>query len=406
MQLSLAADSVHDSTVVAHPAPRARPVRVLLACDHIAFDGHLHGSGRVMLEMLRGFDPSRVQVHGCVLRDPGDLAVRLRAEGVPLTVLGTGRFDPRPIWALARLARETRADVLHVWDFGAATFGRLAGLLARVPVVVHIHSHHSRFQRRGFPGYVRAAYRLLAPLTARAVAISASIREFGLAQMGFREQQMVTIHNPAGRGAMRPVAPDEVERLRVEYGFARDDVVIGAVTRLYPVKGINFLIEAMPAVLRAHPEARLLVVGEGPLHAGLEARARELGVAHRITFAGFRADAESHYRLFTLTAMPSLEEGMPMAAIESVVAGVPLVASREGGIVEVVTDGRTGVLVPVGDPSALADAIVRVLDDPELLARLRHGCEQERARFSPDRFTAELEALYREVAALPARANG
>lgn len=380
-------------------APARPAVRVLLACDHVGFDDRLHGSGRIMVELARAFDPTRVALHACVLQPGGALGEALRAEGVPLEFLGRGRFDVRVLGDLVRRIRRERIQVLHVWDFGASTFGRLAGLLTGTPVVVHVHSHHSRFQRRGFPRYVRAAYRLLAPRTARAIAISASIRSFAQDEMGFTERQIVTVNNPAGRDAGRAADPAAVAAVRREHGIPDGVPVIGSVTRLFEVKGIGFLLDAMPAVLAAVPEARLLLVGDGPLREALEGQARRLGVAHRVIFAGFRRDVEAHLGAFTITAMPSLEEGMPMAAIESVMAGVPLVASREGGLLEVVTDGRTGLLVPPGDAEALGDALVRVLTEPGLRDRLAAACREERARFSLDGYTERLERLYREVAA-------
>lgn len=385
------------------------PLRVLIACDHIGYGANLHGSGRFLVELLQVLRARGIDARACVLRDPGGLVRQMGEAASSIDVLGNARFSPAPAVTLARRARAMSADVLHVWDFGAATWGRLAGLLARRPVVVHVHSHHSAHQRRGFPVYVRVAYRLLAPLAARTVVISASVRAFAQHGMGFDERQLVTVGNPVPQQVARPVAPGAVDALRRAYGFESDEPVIGAVTRLYPVKGIDVLLDAFAIVVRRVPRARLLIVGDGPLRAALEARARTLGVAPRTFFAGHRADVATHYRLFAVTAMPSREEGMPMAAIESIAAGTPLVASREGGLSEVVADGRSGLMVPVDDAPALADALVRLLSDDGLAAHLRAGCTLEATRFSADVFADAMTAVYRSAvmhgAALVRRSN-
>lgn len=375
----------------------ARMPRVLVACDHISYDGRLHGSGRFLIDLLQILRQRGVVVRAAVLRDPGGLAARLAAQGLPLRVLDSGRFSPWPVAALYAEARAMSADLMHVWDFGATTWGQLAGLAARLPVVVHVQSHHSRLQRRGFPGYVRVAYRLLAPLAARAVVISESVRAFATETMGFDEGRTVVLHNPVRQDALQDVPPDRVERLRQRYGFAPDEPVIGTVTRLFAVKGIDVLIEAFAKALPQVPAARLLIVGDGPLRSDLEALARSLGVAGRVVFAGFTDDVQTHYRLFTVTVVPSREEGLGMVAVESLMAGTPVIASREGGLTEVVSDGSSGLLTPVGDAWALGYALWQVLQAPVLLERLRAGCAQDASRFSAQAFGDAMEKVYGEA---------
>jgi len=208
------------------------------------------------------------------------------------------------------------------------------------------------------------------------------------------------VHNPVSTYTMKPVKPEDVARIRAELGLDGVYPVIGAVTRFYPAKGISFLVGAFPAVLQKFPDARLVLVGDGPLGDDLRAQARALGIDRSVIFTGFRPDAEAFVQLFTVSAVPSLEEGIGNVAIESVVGGVPVVASREGGLPEVVIEGKSGLLVPPGDSAKLATALLRVLGEPFLLDRLRQGCREEAARFSIETYTARLEQLYRG-AALP-----
>jgi glycosyltransferase involved in cell wall biosynthesis len=390
-----AAPELTASPVRENPLRLDRPVRVLIVCDHIGYGHALHGAGRMMVEMTMGFDPRRVVVTSCVLRDAGELGRRLNAEGVPLQFFGAHRFSPLPLSRILGLIRRNQIDVVHVTDFQADTLGRVAAMISGKPVIVHVRTHHSKYQKRPYPWYMERVNHLLAPSTALAIANSDSLRDFAIARMGFRPEQVVTVHNPVSTYTMKPVRPDDVARIRTELGLDGIFPVIGAVTRFYPAKGISFLVNAFPAVLGRFPDARLVLVGDGPLGDELRAQARALGIDQSVIFTGFRPDAEAFVQLFTVSAVPSLEEGIGNVAIESVVGGVPVVASREGGLPEVVIEGRSGLLVRPGDAKELADALLRILDEPFLLDRLRQGCRDEAARFSIETYTARLEQLYR-----------
>lgn len=375
-----------------------RPVRVLIVCDHIGYGHALHGAGRMMVEMTMGFRPDRVEVTSCVLRSGAELEKRLARDGVPLQFFGAHRLSLLPLLRILRLVRDRQIDVIHVTDFQADTLGRVAGRIAGKPVIVHVRTHHSKYQKRPYPWYMEIINRILAPRTALAISNSDSLAGFAVDRMGFRETQVVTVHNPVSTFTMKPVDPAVVAGLRQEYGLDGAGPVIGAVTRFYPSKGITYLIEAFPAILARFPSARLLLVGDGPLEDSLKAQARSLGIEPHVTFAGFRDNAEAHVQLFTLSAVPSLEEGIGNVAIESITGGIPVIASREGGLPEVIMEGKSGLLVPPGDAAALSAAITRVLEDPELLERMRLGCREEAGRFSIDAYTARLEELYRQVA--------
>ncbi len=379
-----------------------RAVRVLIVGDHIGYGHALHGAGRMMVEMTMGFDPSRVEVTSCVLRAPEALGERLNAEGVPLRFMSAGRFSLRPLGEIVRIIRQQQIDVVHVTDFQADTLGRLAAKITGRPAIVHVRTHHSKYQKRPYPWYMERINRVLAPGTALAIANSDSLRDFAIGRMGFAPGQVVTVHNPVSTYTMKPVRPEHLERIRAELGLEGVWPIIGAVTRFYPAKGITYLVEAFPQVLTRYPDARLVLVGDGPLEEDLKAQARRLGIVDRVIFTGFRPDAEAFVQLFTISVVPSLEEGIGNVAIESIAGGVPVVASREGGLPEVVAEGKSGLLVPPGDAAKLGVALLRVLDEPFLLDRLRQGCREEAARFSIASYTARLEQLYRGVAAGPA----
>jgi glycosyltransferase involved in cell wall biosynthesis len=392
-----------DSGLLVTPAPKRepfpdRPIRVLIVCDHIGYGHALHGAGRMMVEMTMGFDPRRVEVTSCVLRAGDELEERLTTEGVPLQFFGSHRFSPFPLARIVKLVREKQIDVIHLTDFQADTLGRVAAKLTGKPVIVHVRTHHSKYQKRPYPWYMERINHLLAPSTALAIANSDSLRDFAIDRMGFTPDQVVTVHNPVSSYTMKPVSPADVVRIRSELGLEGVYPIVGAVTRFYPAKGITYLVGAFPQVLARFPDARLVLVGDGPLGDELRAQAESLGIGDRVIFTGFRPDAEALVQLFTVSAVPSLEEGIGNVAIESVVGGVPVVASREGGLPEVVVEGKSGLLVRPGDSDRLAIALLRVLEEPFLLDHLRQGCREEAARFSIENYTARLEQLYRQCA--------
>jgi glycosyltransferase involved in cell wall biosynthesis len=374
-----------------------RPVRVLLVTDKLGYPGaRLHGAGRLVTAWTQAFDPSRVRVVACALRDPSGLRAEFERDGIPITFLDAGRFDPRTIVRLIRLIRAYQIDVLHLQEFGASTLGRIAGLFTRTPSILHAHAEYTTSAVGGYPIPLRLIDRALGPLAARVVAVSHSVAEFCVTHMGFRRQQVVVIHNPLPR----PVrgADEAVEAgLRRRYGLPADAPVIGAVSRFYPVKGIAFLVDAFARVLRVIPESRLLLVGDGPERDALESQARSLGIMEQVIFTGFQEDVEGHLRVCRVVALPSLHEGLPLAAIEALNAGVPIVASRVGGLPEVVSDGRTGFLVDPGNADAIADAVIRILRDPILERNLKAQCLREAGRFSMQRFVARMEEIYRET---------
>lgn len=169
---------------------------------------------------------------------------------------------------------------------------------------------------------------------------------------------------------------------------------IGTVSRLVPQKGHDVLLEAARTVIDHHPDARFVIVGEGELRAELEERANAAGLGEAVLFTGAREDVPELLKSFDVFAFPSLFEGLCLAVIEAQAAGVPVVATPVGGIRETVVDGVTGLLVPLRDPAALADAIVRILDDPDLSARLADEAARRATRFSEAEMVRRTLALY------------
>jgi glycosyltransferase involved in cell wall biosynthesis len=188
--------------------------------------------------------------------------------------------------------------------------------------------------------------------------------------------------------------------LRREWNLAEHARVLLAIGRLSREKGHAHLIQAAHLLSRNRPEVdfQILLVGDGPEKAALEAQTAQLGLQDRVRFTGHQADPLPFYALADMFVLPSLSEGSPNVLLEAMMAGTPIVASAVGGVPETVQDGRCALLAPAADPAALANSIARLIDDPALAQSLRENARADaRERHSPQVYCAALTGIYREL---------
>ncbi len=337
------------------------------------------------------FEP--VVVCGPQTGSEGSLHDEVRRRGVELVVLPdlvrevSPRKDALAVRALARLFRERGVDVVHTNSSKAGIVGRVAARRAGVPRVIHtVHGwpFHDRQSAVGATAW-RFLERRTAPIAERLVVVAESDRAKGLAVGIGRPEQYALVRSsleldlygadPAARSAVRR-----------ELGIPEDAQVIGAVNRLSPQKDPVLLMDAVLPLLAERPEARLLLVGDGPLRAEVERRATD-----QVVLTGLRADVPRLLAAMDVFVLASQWEGLPRTLLQAMATGVPVVATDADGVAEVVQDGVTGRLVPRSDAPALGRAVAQVLDDPGSLA------EQAGTRLSEFDATAmvrQLEALY------------
>jgi glycosyltransferase involved in cell wall biosynthesis len=371
------------------------PVAVLHVCDKFGVGGSsIHGVSRLFSWWFPRFDPARFSVSLCGLKGPEPASRLLAAEGVSVTHLGRGRFDPRIVLDLVSLARARAARILHVHGYAAADFGRLAARAVGAALVLHEHFADPRM-----PVYQGWADRALARLTHRAVAVSASTRDFLVRQRHVPAERVRLIWNGAPLDEFAPVGPERARAARRSLGLPVDAPVLGTIGRLSEQKGHRVLLEALPALARARDELRVVIVGDGDLLDPLRQKAAALGLAERVVFAGHRADVPDLLGAIDVLCLPSLYEGTPLALFEAMAAGKAIVATAVDGNAEVLEDGRTGLLVPARDPAALAQAVLRVLEAPTLRARLGAAARQASRDYDIETTVRRLEALYDEVLA-------
>ena len=368
-----------------------RKLNVLHVCDHLGWEGsRMHGVKRLFAWMIPRFDPARFNVALVSLRKKDLSEETLDSFGVDITYLEKSKFDPTTLPALLRVMDRQRTDILHLHGYGATTFGRAAAAWRRIPAILHEHANLT-----DTPWFQKAADRLLEPFTDLAIAVSKSTADFviGPRQVPARKVRVVYLGAPLDEFS-RPRSAAEVAEARAGIGADPGDVVVGTITRLHDSKGNEFLVEAARQVLERRPSARFYLAGEGPLRPALEAQAREANLGDRFIFLGFVRDVATLLSAFDIDVFPSLWEGTPLTVFEALAAGKAIVATDADGLVDVLADGRDALVVPRRDATALADRIVRLIDDPGERARLSAGARVTAARYDIGAFVRKMERLY------------
>jgi glycosyltransferase involved in cell wall biosynthesis len=322
--------------------------------------------------------------------------------------------DAGAVRRLAELIRQERPHVLHTHTAKAGTVGRVAARMAgtaRPPVVVHTFHGHTL---EGYFGPAKQkAYRLIERALARdtdaLVAVSPEIRD-ELVAIGVAPASRFAVVRLGIELSERMQGSEQGDELRASLGIPRDRFTIGWVGRMTAVKRAHDVLRTLSLLRERGIEPALVMVGDGPDRPELEALASELGVAPATHFVGFQDDVGPWFHAFDALLLPSRNEGTPVSAIETLAAGRPVVASRVGGVPDVVADGTDGYLFPVGDVGAAAEHLARLAADPALRRRMgEQGREWALARYRVPRLVEDVDRLYRALLnakGLPVAAGG
>jgi glycosyltransferase involved in cell wall biosynthesis len=343
-----------------------------------------------------------VDVDAIVLNE-GLLAERLRERRVSVTVLPETRYPvPRLIALLQQRLRERGAHLLHTHGYKQNILGTLAARLASVPWVVRTE-HGVPELPAGWPGWRMRVYQRLNALAARRcdgiITVSEDLARGWRARFAGRRPVVRVVAN--GVPLPAPVDPALRAQVRARLEIPDDRVLFGTLARMVPIKGLSTLVEAAALVHRREPRAVFALVGEGPLQGALQSQATALGLEKVVRFPGFTSAPAELLAAVDAYVLPSLGEGVPMALLEALALGKPVVATAVGGVAELLTPGVTALLLPPGRPEELAAACLRLIHDPDLRASLgARGRALVSERLSARRMAAEVHALYRELAAL------
>lgn len=346
----------------------------------------------------------------------------LRALGVPVVHLPTEpgssveSFFERALpychlaFRLTRYLHERRhgIDVLHPWIFISCVLTSIAGRLAGVPAIVtrvtSIESEIAHLLLDGAPAWVKPLDRVTAPLPSRIIVESRAAASDFRALARPARGVLLGIRSGIDPRALEPLDASQRRELRAEWGADADAPVVGIVARLSPEKRIDTFLEAVARARLGCRALRAVVVGDGPLRATLEAQARRLDIADCTRFLGYRSDARRLMPAFSVLALTSESESSSSVIIEAQMQGVAVVSTSVGGVTDIIVDGETGLLAPIGDPDALSIALVRVLEDAVLRERLAQaGHERVLRLYSAERMVAATEKAYEDAFRAEAR---
>lgn len=377
------------------PMP-ARPITVLQLCEHFGnAQSVFHGVARSFELWLPAFDAARFRVLLCSRRGCDPVAdARFRAAGIQPLYLGYGKRDPRNLTALLRLLRRERVDIIHAHGYGACTWGRVAGHLRRMPVIVHERCNYVTV-----PPLQRPVEWLLGPFTRHAFAVSESTRRFTIEKRYIPATVVRTLYSgiPLDHVARRDAA--WIAAARAAEDTPPDAFLFGVVGRLEAHKGHGDAFAALARVRERAPAARLWVIGDGGYGDTLKARARELGLTGAVRFLGYRPNAPELAQCLDVQVFPSHQEGTPNTLYEAMAVGRAAAASTADGQGEILRHERDALLHTPGDVATLAANMARLHDDAALRARLAAALHARVTEFDMRHTIRTLEDTYTAIMA-------
>ena len=361
------------------------PTRVLFLAHAFA----VGGAEEMVLNLVRHLPPHYEPAVLCI-HEAGPIGLEIQQTGVPFKVLGLkpGLLRPFDVLRLQDFLYQCQPDIVHTFLLTGSLYGRFAAMMARVPVV--IGTEVNVYERKR-PWHVQAE-RWLMRGTDAVIASAESVREFYIKQINADPAKVEVIYNAVDWSRLETTISREDMRRAMDVPV--EGPLLGIIARLTEQKGHRVLLDALaqrPDLSRAH----LVIVGDGPLSAALQRQAAGLGIADRVRFLGARRDLGNLLSAIDVFVMPSFWEGLPLAMVLAMGAGLPVVATRVAGIPEVVQDGVNGLLVPPGESGELGAALSRVVNDDTTRVLLGQAARAfVRPRFGVDGYVNAITGLY------------
>ena len=303
--------------------------------------------------------------------------------------------DLRAFFSMLQLLRRSKPHIVHTHTSKAGILGRLAAWLVRVPIIIHTPHGHVFYGHFSRPVARLCLYmeRMLGRITNHLIALTPQEGNDYVTLNVSKANNTSVIHSGVDLSPFRQASRGRA-RKRKELGISPDALAIGFVGWLLPIKGVNFLVQAMAGVVRDHPKTLLVLVGKGEQENELKKQVENLGLTDKVLFLGWRSDVEEIMACFDLLVLPSLNEGMGRVLVEAMAVGLPIVASNVGGISDLVKDGKNGLLVPPADAQALERAISGLLKDKARRKQLGKAGKKMCRAYSAEAMVEQINNLY------------
>lgn len=369
---------------------------------HMIGSLRIGGAEKVVLTLLKSMDRDKFNVAVCCFTKANGLTAEFENLGIPIAIVKPRKLlDPFCVLRLARLMRKEKIDVLHTHLPDADIMGRIAAKIARVPVVIStLHTVYTekrnpkiRYRIKTFIDRITGNY--FADLM---LAVSEIVKDYHIKWAKMNPEKIQILPNPVVLDEFQ--IDGKFDRIKKKKELAIDTThkVITNVGSLAELKGQTYLIQAMSQIIKATPQATLLLVGDGPLRSDLEGLVKNLGIGGNVYFAGFRKDIPELLAITDVFVLPSVSEGVSVALLEAMAMEKPAIVTRVGANPDIVEDGINGILVPPLNPDALAKAITNLLEDGQKAHKLGiAGRRKAEERFSSRVVVEKLQSLYREL---------
>lgn len=319
------------------------------------------GAERLLLSHLKLLDQKEYHFYVCSLLDkPDDLQNEI-SKYADITNLGlSNKFNPKVIPKLVKLINKIKPDIIHTHLFQARFYTAIASIFSESTILItHKHNNVNLRKHNIFVIFERLGITFYDKVVAISQAVAMSLKRYEFVP----SKKIFILHNG--------IDIDKFNGIKASRRISdKNQVVIGIVCRLEPQKGIIYLLLAVRIVLAKFPNVKLEIVGDGSLLEYLEEYSKNLGISNSVKFFGKFADVIPFYKRMDVFVLPSLYEGFGIVLLEAMASGIPIVATNVDGINEVVVDGESGILVPPKNPEAIADAVLKIIENDQLAERL------------------------------------
>lgn len=364
---------------------------------YVIADSSLTGAPRHLLSLIDHLD--KKEFSASVILPQGPLADELNKRKINIFLVPmNSRSDIASVNAVRRLLVKYDPDILHVHGQRAGLIGRFAARNLPIKIVYTEHTRTPQFRLTNSTldwAHIRAM-QMLDKITNVNIAVSNAVADFLIQSKITQPHKIRVIHNGISLTPSPHIDGSALDLIN-QHGLKKQDIIIGTVGSLNIQKDTATLIKAMPRVMAKIPKAKLVIVGSGPLKHKLQKLTQKLGINQNIIFTGAMKEVSGILQIFTAFVLPSRSEAFGICILEAMKAKVPIIATRVGGIPEIITNNRNGILVEAGDSKILASSIVRLINDRKLQQKFIKAGEETVRNFSINKMVRAIAKVYKDL---------
>jgi sugar transferase (PEP-CTERM/EpsH1 system associated) len=370
-----------------------RKIKIL----HVIYSLGMGGAERVIVNYAKYFDKNRYELFVCALTEGGPYENDLNKAGVSYFILNKKKgIDLSVIPKISRILRSEQIDIVHLHDFSSIAWVTIPAIIFGVKRIIRTEHNVKRLNRGLMSNMKNTIKFILDFFQKQIVCVSEEVRKTHRKKIGFLSNKYLTIHNGIDK-ELFDIHLDREKYLR-EFNFDQKAILVCIVGRFFPQKAHDIFLYAIRYVLEKKNNLGILIVGDGPRKKELFELAKELGIYNQVTFTGNRSDIPQLLNLIDIFALSSAWEGFPMTILEAMACGKPAIVTDVGGNREAVIDGETGFIVPPGNPLAMSEAIIELIDKPELRRKMGiKGKERFLKNFTAQVMVQRTEMIYENL---------